>query len=490
MEPVTFTVANELAVLPVLQAAVAAFVRAAGAEEPSSYEIELVLEEIFTNVLEHGYLPGQRERIQLTLGIEGQFLVMSMRFRGIPFDVDYLQRCSESHPKDMLDGGIHGIGLRLIRQFSNRIEYRNLGKEGQEIYLLRELSTREGSPAESVRAEKADKPVSLDFSICLRRMLPAEAPIVSKLAYFTYDYSYIYGHIYDPEKVRSLNEEGSLISFVVLHEENGIIGHFALSPDDRSDMLELCSVFVDPRFRRHGCMNAMSTHGLAEAQKLGAEGVFATAVTTHPYSQKAVLTKGLRETALFLSRIHPLAIRAIRDEAIARESFFFMVRQFGGRSWGPYYSPVHHRYMLERICRNMDVEAVFRDCPGEVLLPEHGQIELKLDDYQAGHIFVHEFGRDTVPLVRTNQRRWQLDRLETIYLYLPLLQPGTATLCDKFEETGFFFSGLRAGRGGKDWLVLQYLNNQRYAYDLLQAATSFGQELIDYVRERDPVRNF
>ncbi len=49
---------------------------------------------------------------------------------------------------------------------------------------------------------------------------------------------------------------------------------------------------------------------------------------------------------------------------------------------------------------------------------------------------------------------------------------------------------MRVGCGGEDWLVLQYLNNQRYAYDLLQAATSFGQELIDYVRERDPVRNF
>ncbi len=72
----------------------------------------------------------------MTLGIEGQFPVVSMRFRGIPFDVDYLQRCSESNPQDMLSGSIHGIGLRLIRQFSDRIEYRNLGKEGQEIIFL------------------------------------------------------------------------------------------------------------------------------------------------------------------------------------------------------------------------------------------------------------------------------------------------------------------------------------------------------------------
>ena len=92
--------------------------------------------------------------------------------------------------------------------------------------------------------------------------------------------------------------------------------------------------------------------------------------------------------------------------------------------------------------------------------------------------------------VWTNLRRWRIDRLETIYLYLPLLQPSTAGLCAAFEEMGFFFSGLRPGRRGEDWLVLQYLNNQRYDYSLLKAGTSFGRELIDYVREHDPVWSF
>ncbi|MGA2401496.1 MAG: hypothetical protein ABSG91_07290 [Syntrophobacteraceae bacterium] len=117
-------------------------------------------------------------------------------------------------------------------------------------------------------------------------------------------------------------------------------------------------------------------------------------------------------------------------------------------------------------------------------------MERKADNYHAGHIFIQGYGRDTVLQVRTSLRRWQLDRLETIYLYLPLLQASTAGLCASFEEMGFFFSGLRHGRRGEDWLVLQYLNNQRYEYGLLKTATSFGREMIDYVRERDPVHNF
>ena len=489
MESLSLTIANELTALSVLQAATTAFIRAVGGEDNLAGQIELVVEEIFTNILKHGYLPGQRERIELALEINGQFLDLTIRFKGIPFDIDYLRQCEQANLEDMLNDGGHGIGLRLIRQFSDQIYYRNLGKEGQEVRILRGLSTKEVLSAQPDFDEKVSEQLSTPFDICIRRMLPAEAVTVSKLAYFAYNYSYVYGHIYDPEQVRSLNEENRLISYVAVHDEKGIIGHFAISPDDRSDMVEMCAAFVDPRYRGSGCLNALSEHGILEARKRGAEGVFVIAVTTHPYSQKAAIRKGLRETALFVSCVEPVAMRAIREQAVARESFFFMTRLFGEKSRGPYYLPRHHRQMLERIYRHLEMEAVFDDCSGEILLPECGQLELRADNHQAGHIFIHRYGSDTVHQVRTTLRRWQLDRLETIYLYQPLLQPSTAGLCSSFEEMGFFFSGLRQGRRGKDWLVLQCLNNQRYDYRLLKAATPFGQELIDYVRERDPVCN-
>ena len=185
MEPITLTVANELAALPVLQAVAAAFLRAAGAENSLYCQIELVLEEIFTNILDHEYLPGQREQIHLTLGIDGRNLALTMRFKGIPFDVDYLQQCAESDPKDMPGDDLQGIGLRLIREFSDQIEYRNLGKEGQEIYLLRKISAERAFPPEPVSSQEVGEQVSQPFDICIRHMLPAEAAKVSKLAYFS-----------------------------------------------------------------------------------------------------------------------------------------------------------------------------------------------------------------------------------------------------------------------------------------------------------------
>lgn len=275
-----------------------------------------------------------------------------------------------------------------------------------------------------------------------------------------------------------------------MHNEYGIIGHHALAPDDLSDMVEMCAAFVDPRYRKSGCLNALSEHGIGEALRLGAGGVFVTAVTTHVYSQKAAIRHGFRETALFVSRVQPVAMRAIPRQEVARESFFLMTKLFGEESRGPYYAPIHHWEILERTCRHLELNAVFDKSHGEILLPERGQLKLKTDNHESGHIVILSYGSDTAHLVWTAQRNWRVDRLETIYLYLPLLQPYTSGLCAAYEEMGFFFAGLKPGRRGQDWLVLQYLNNQRYDYSLIKATTGFGRELIDYVREHDPVSKF
>ena len=51
MEPLTITIANELTALPVLQAATGAFVQAAGDKSSVARQMELVVEEIITNII-------------------------------------------------------------------------------------------------------------------------------------------------------------------------------------------------------------------------------------------------------------------------------------------------------------------------------------------------------------------------------------------------------------------------------------------------------
>jgi hypothetical protein len=79
--------------------------------------------------------------------------------------------------------------------------------------------------------------------------------------------------------------------------------------------------------------------------------------------------------------------------------------------------------------------------------------------------------------------------VEVVYLYLPLAQPGTPELCVRAEAEGFFFSGIgpRFLKDG-DALCLQYVGGELDTR-LLQVATPFGSELLDFVTaERARVR--
>lgn len=490
MQPVKVIVSNELSNLSVLQAAAGAFVGNTGASLSEVRQMELVVEEIFTNILKFEYLPEQRETIALELDYTDGELVTTISFKGIPFDTGYLKQCEQVKTEDLLTGEVHGIGMQLLRQFSDALEYRNLGSMGQQIFIRRILDLAGPTEARLSSVLPIAQENTIPPQIVVRRMLPSESAAVSRLAYFAYGYTYAYEHIYDPEQVRLLNASDKLISYVVVEQNNNVIvGHGALVPDGRSGLYEMGVGFVNPYHRSSGCMNELTPPLIGEAQRRGAGGVFVTAVTTHPYSQKPVIKYGMRESALLVSRVESPSMRALNEQPLARESFLLMVRLFDDTPRGHYHAPAEHRQMLHQIVTHLGMVVPFNDNTVAIDLPETGLLEQECDHYQCGHIHLQQYGNDSLPEVQRILHGWCLDRLETVYLYLPLLQPATAVLNRKFETLGFIFSGLQPRQSGDDRLVLQYFNNQRNDYSRLKAATGFGQQLIDYIRDRDPNRS-
>ncbi len=541
MEPITLTIPNELTAVPVMQAAAAAYCRADGVEEGAIVQTELVIEEVLAAILEHEYLPGQKARISLTLSLSYDVLTLLVRFQGIPLDVEQLLRWEKASPLEIIAAGDGGRNLRLINWFSDEIEYRNRGWQGQEISIRRRISkgtgkvaaaVREGNRGEETRREvpRAEE-IHIDkepviavppMRIAVRRMRPDEAAAVSRLAYFAYGYTYFNEYLYQPEEVLRRNDDGRLISYVAVDEEDGaILGHLAGIPDDLSGMTELGVGFVNPRYRQSGAFQRLAGAISADLLKQGASGTFGTAVTSHPYSQRTATVLGWKETALFVSRLPAMSFQAITDRETPRESLMYMLQMFDPSPRSPYYAPDRHRAMIAAVAANAGLTVSFAVVPPPAALTESGagdlgdprmmnvidkpaagtmanpgalndpgemaEIEEKTDANRTAHLVVRRWGADGIAGLRAALRRHCLDRLETLYLYLPLCHPATAHFCPRCEDLGFFFAGLKPGRADEDWLVLQYLNNQRYDYGSLRAATPFGWELIDYVRNCDPV---
>jgi len=351
MEAITFTIANELAAVPVVQAAAAVYCRGGGAGEDAVAQTELVIEEVLTAILQHEYLPGQKAQISLTLSLADDVLMLLVRFQGIPLDVEQLLRWEKAPPLEIIADEGNGMNLRLINWFSDEIEYRNRGWQGQEIQIRRRLSgltgkvaaAREKTHREETRREetrRVDVPAAAPLLIGVHRMRPDEAAAVSRLAYFSYGYTYYNEYLYQPEDVRRLNEDGHLISYVAVNEEDGaILGHLAAIPDDLSGMTELGAGFVSPRYRQSGAFQLLADSISADLRKQGDPGTFGTAVTSHPYSQRTVIPLGWKETALFVSRILAMTFQVITARETARESVMFMIRMFDSSPRQPYYAP-------------------------------------------------------------------------------------------------------------------------------------------------------
>jgi hypothetical protein len=105
----------------------------------------------------------------------------------------------------------------------------------------------------------------------------------------------------------------------------------------------------------------------------------------------------------------------------------------------------------------------------------------------SGLIEVAGYGQGIEQEVKNKFRDLCHEGIAVVYLNLPAGDPQTAVMCQRFEEFGFFFSGIQPRPDGKDLLCLQTLNGPRIDYDLVQVYSDFGKELLSYVRVQDPL---
>jgi serine/threonine-protein kinase RsbW len=155
------------------------------------------------------------------------------------------------------------------------------------------------------------------------------------------------------------------------------------------------------------------------------------------------------------------------------------------------YPPAHHRDRIARLLDHVGANAELAEAPPEdpsgtdretVLLTGVNELE------GCAEIFVREVGEDVVKEVRKVLRRFCLEHVSTINLFLSLENPHSARITEELERLGFFFAGILPESRIGDALILQYLNNVDLDYDGLTLVTDVARELLAYVRARDPNR--
>ena len=108
-----------------------------GVGERCAYNAELVFEELFTNVVRHGFRGERGHRVTMEVRVETDDVVLELVDDGQPFDPT---RYDSRPPAARLqEAAINGYGLQLVRKASRSFEYaRRDGRNVVRVTLARE----------------------------------------------------------------------------------------------------------------------------------------------------------------------------------------------------------------------------------------------------------------------------------------------------------------------------------------------------------------
>ena len=119
------TLANDLGELARVSEVVNAFLEGRGVARKVVYATDLVLEEVLSNVIRHGYEDGSRHEIALAVGTDGTKVELQVVDDGRAFDPGSAPVPHSDLPLASRPTG--GLGLQLLRTYVTEIRYERVG---------------------------------------------------------------------------------------------------------------------------------------------------------------------------------------------------------------------------------------------------------------------------------------------------------------------------------------------------------------------------
>jgi anti-sigma regulatory factor (Ser/Thr protein kinase) len=448
-----------------------------GVPEDQLMRLDLLVEEACLHVVQNNFEAGEGGEYDVLVLRRPNQLVIALEDRGLPRDVAEAERREEAQ-----------LGLVLMRAFADEVIFRNLGKGGKRIEVVKNLVSAPTPAPEPPALSDAAPPVAVDRTT-LRLMTAGDAMDLARCIYRAYGYTYGADFVYFPDKVAELLAAGRLASCVAVNETGEVVGHLGLQFAGAGARVADSGVaVVDPRYRGRKLFENMKTWMADWAKAAGVLGLASEAVAVHPITQKGNINLGAGETGVLPGYLPAgLEFRNIKGGAEARRQTAVMYYLKTGD--GPVrdvHAPPQHREMLGRIYDNVRLARRFLEpaaSAAQALAGGRSVIDLRLKpDVGRAFLKILSYGEDALALVHNHLRELRLRKLDCIFLDLPLADPHTARLCGKFEDIGFSFAGVgvETAEAG-DSLRLLHLNNVDIDRAGLVVVSPHGQALAQYV---------
>lgn len=455
---------NDDHAVAIAQAACLAAADRLGLASEKRSRLELVVEEVVVNSVRHAYPEGVQGRIRVSATVEGALFSIQVQDWGLPFDL------AEAAPFSVEDPDLRGLGLHLAWKSCDEALFRNLGREGKAFDLRFRLPGRgvpEPAPGadETPAAEEAPAGRQRPPPLEVRPFVDADAPGVARCAWLAYGFTKPDDHLYDPPELIRRNRAGAMASVVAVDADGTVLGHVCLDFSANRRVPESTDLVVAPKARGNPIVVQRLSQSMYDtARERGCLGILVNAVTAHTVSQRSALRFGGVPIRVDLASVSTdWQLGPETGSGTTRQSEVAFCIPLNPGPARRLHVPERHRPVVGAIIAAMAEPATLAD-PEPVELedrPTEFHIESGLLAWGQVMVTVKSYGRDAVPAIAGFLRRFCVDSVALVVLELPLGDPATGALAERFERLGFSFAGImpHAPESGDDLLLYQYLNN-------------------------------
>jgi anti-sigma regulatory factor (Ser/Thr protein kinase) len=118
----SFELKSDLSELETLCRHLNKFGHVTGQSEACITDINICLDELFTNIVSYGFADDLEHTIRFTINVDNNVLTLNIEDEGIPFNP--LEKKDPEIPADLLDARIGGLGIHIVRKLMDDISYK------------------------------------------------------------------------------------------------------------------------------------------------------------------------------------------------------------------------------------------------------------------------------------------------------------------------------------------------------------------------------
>ncbi len=122
---IEFELKNDLSELDTLAEKLEAFSRLIGMDDRCLFEINLAMDELFTNIVSYGFSDKREHRVRVSLVYDADTISITLEDDGAPFNPLFCKMPDLNLPVEKSPVG--GLGIHLCRSMMDEMEYQRAG---------------------------------------------------------------------------------------------------------------------------------------------------------------------------------------------------------------------------------------------------------------------------------------------------------------------------------------------------------------------------